>query len=84
MKKIAMLLICLCLIAFIPKAEWDALGSDGQKLLVQSLSQIYFEKHQGVENARVVGRETKSGMIIIEIDQPKMEVEKKTKKGVGS
>lgn len=69
-----LILILLCLIAIIPKADWDNLGEDGQQMLVQSLSQIYFEKHPGTEKANVVGRLTPNGMVVIEIDQPSQEV----------
>ena len=68
------ILILWCLIFLMPKAEWEALGPEGQAALKMALSQIYFEKHPGTEKARITGSETKGGMIRIEIDAPKQEV----------
>lgn len=68
-----LILILLCLIAFIPKTNWDNLGPEGQNNLIQELSTIYFQKHPGREKAQVVGRES-NGMVVIVIDEPSIEL----------
>jgi hypothetical protein len=59
--------ILICLIAFIPQADFSP-------EFLEVLKQIYFEKHPGVTKAHVVVSETKSGLIRVEIDQPKTEL----------
>lgn len=75
MKKL--LLIVVCLIAFLPKADWNELGAEGQQMFIQALSQIYFQKHPGCKKAKVLASETESGLIRIEIDEKEVQDEER-------
>lgn len=65
-----LILILLCLIAFVPKEVF--VGSS--EAFIEAFRQIYFEKHPGVKRAEVKVRETQGGLIRIEIDVPKQGV----------
>ena len=60
-----LLLICLCLIALIPKSDWEK----GQDNWIRVLSEIYMAKHPGQSKATVTVGETRGGLIRIEICQ---------------
>lgn len=65
-----MALVCLCLIAFIPKKDFQ----QSPAAFLEALKQIYFEKHPGVQKATVTVDENKLGQVVIIIDQPKTEI----------
>lgn len=63
-------ILLLCLIAFIPKAEFDR----APNVWLETLKRVYVEKHPGVTKVEVKMAETPNGLIRIEIDVPKQGV----------
>lgn len=64
------LIILVCLIAFVPRIEWEK----NPEAFIEALKETWAKKHPGQKNPTVKIGENKLGQIVIEIDQPKQEI----------